>query len=86
MKKYLILLLMFSFISICTTACGIQNRPKQNMIQSTRRFAKYLEPQEQQSNPNAIDLSEGPRQNYNAKFGPKNIDFDIKIVDPYNKF
>lgn len=51
------------------------------MVQAQRRFAKYLD--QQQGNPNAIDLSEGPRQNYNAKFGPKNIEFDVKIVDPY---
>lgn len=52
------------------------------MIQSKRRFAEYVEPQNQK-NPNTIDLSEGPKQNYNATFGPKNLDFDIKIVDPY---
>ena len=82
MKKALVFLIMFSFVSICTTACTNQHKPKQNMVQAPqRRFAKYLG--EQQQNPNAIDLSEGPKQNYNAKFGPKNIEFDIKIVDPY---
>jgi len=74
---------MFSMISACTTACT--NKQKPNMIQSKRRFAEYLEPQ-QQKDPNRIDLSEGPRQNYNAKFGPKNLDFDIKIVNPYDKY
>ena len=83
MKKILIFLIMFSMISACTTACT--NKQKPNMIQSKRRFAEYLEPQ-QQKDPNRIDLSEGPRQNYNAKFGPKNLDFDIKIVNPYDKY
>ena len=83
MKKILIFLIMFSMISACTTACT--NKQKPNMIQSKRRFAEYLEPQ-QQKDPNTIDLSEGPRQNYNAKFGPKNLDFDIKIVNPYDKY
>ena len=84
MKKFLVFLIMFSMISVCTTACT--NKQKPNMIQSKRRFAEYIDPQQQQKAPNTIDLSEGPRQNYNAKFGPKNIDFDIKIIDSYNKF
>lgn len=82
MKKVIIFIMMFSFISVCTTACTGQYVSKQNMVQSKRRFAQYLETKEQ-GNPNAIDLSEGPKQNYNAKFGPKNLEFDVKIVDPY---
>jgi hypothetical protein len=82
MKKAVIYLLMISFICVCTTACTNQHKQKQSMVQSKRRFAQYLESQEQ-GNPNAIDLSEGPKQNYNAKFGPKNLEFDVKIVDPY---
>lgn len=80
MKKILIFLMMFSMISACTTGCSQKQKP--NLIQSKRRFAEYVEPQ-QKKDPNTIDLSEGPRQNYNAKFGPKNLDFDIKIIDPY---
>lgn len=82
MKKTAVLFIMLSLICVLTTACSNQLGQKQNMIQSKRRFAEYVEPQNQK-NPNTIDLSEGPRQNYNAKFGPKNLDFDIKIVDPY---
>ena len=52
------------------------------MIQSKRRFAEYVAP-EAQKDPNTIDLSEGPKLKYDAKFGPKKLDFDIKIVDPY---
>ena len=85
MKKFLAFLFILSFVSVCTTACSNVKKEKPNMIQSKRRFAEYVEPQ-QQKDPNTIDLSEGPRQNYNAKFGPKNLEFDIKIVDPYNKY
>lgn len=85
MKKALIFIIMFSLVSACTTACTNQHKPKPNMIQSKRRFAEYMEPQ-QQKDPNTIDLSEGPKQNYNAHFGPKNLDFDIKIVNPYDKY
>ena len=82
MKKVLTFLVMLSFVCVCTTACTNQGKQKPNMIQSKRRFAEYVEPQTQKD-PNRIDLSEGPRQNYDAKFGPKSLDFDIKIVDPY---
>ena len=85
MKKAVIFLMILSFVSVCTTACTNQHRPKQSMVQHQRRFAKYLDSAEQK-NPNAIDLSEGPKQNYNAKFGPGNLDFDIKIVNPYDKY
>lgn len=83
MKNVVIFFMIFSFIITCTTACTNQGKPKQNMIQSKRRFADYIEPQAQK-NPNAIDLSEGPKLQYNAKFGPKNPEFDIKIEDPYS--
>ena len=82
MKKTAVLFIMLSLVCVLTTACSKQIGQKQNMIQSKRRFAEYVEPQNKK-NPNTIDLSEGPKQNYNAKFGPKNLDFDIKIVDPY---
>ena len=81
MKKYFVFLLALSFIiTLCTACTGGKQKP--NMIQSKRRFAEYVEPQAQKD-PNRIDLSEGPKQNYNANFGPKNLEFDIKIVDPY---
>ena len=82
MKKALTFLIMISLACLCTTACSKQKKPKQNLIKAERRFAKYLDG-EQQKNPGAIDLSEGPKQNYNANFGPKSPEFDIKIVDPY---
>ena len=82
MKKTFVLFLMLSFISVCTTACTNQRNPKKNMIQSKRRFAQYVEPQNQKD-PNSIDLSEGPKLQYDKAMGPKNLNFDIKIVDPY---
>lgn len=81
MKKTIIFLIMLSLVCVGTTACTNQKKPKKSMVQAQRRFAKYLEGE--QKNPNAIDLSEGPKQNYNANFGPNNLEFDIKIVDPY---
>ena len=81
MKKICVYIIMLSFISILTTAC-VQKTQKSNMIQSKRKFAQYMEPQGQQDK-SVVDLSEGPRLRYEANFGPKNLNFDIKIVDPY---
>ena len=82
MKKICTFLLLLIFVSVSTTACSQNKTPKQNMIQSKRRFADYVEPQAQ-NDPTRIDLSEGPKLKYDAKLGPKSLDFDIKIVDPY---
>jgi hypothetical protein len=54
------------------------------MIQSQRRFAKYIEPQTAQTKSVSIDLSEGPKLDYRKNLGPQDINFDIKIVDPYS--
>lgn len=83
MNKFLTFILLLIFVSVSTTACSHNRSPKQNMIQSKRRFANYVEPQSQ-SDPTRIDLSEGPKLKYDQKLGPKNLDFDIKIVDPYS--
>ena len=81
MKKLWTVILVSAFFGTFTTACT-SGVPKQNMIQSKRRFAEFVEPQ-QQNDPNRIDLSEGPKLRYDANLGPKNLNFDIKIVDPY---
>lgn len=82
MKKIFTFLMLLIFVSVSTTACSHSKTPKQNMIQSKRRFADYVEPQTQ-NDPTRIDLSEGQKLKYDAKFGPKKLDFDIKIIDPY---
>ena len=69
-------------LSCLVSACA-PKKPKANMIQSQRRFAKYVEPQTSKTSTTAIDLSEGPKLRYDATFGPGSINFDIKIVDPY---
>ena len=82
MKKLLVIFVIFSFILVNITACSNKKSSKANMIQAKRRFAQYVEPQKQKD-PRTIDLSEGPKLDYDAKFGPRNLNFDIKIVDPY---
>ena len=82
MKQIFTLFLLAVFVCTFTTACGNRQKTKQNLIQSKRRFAEYVEPQKQ-SNHNTIDLSDGQKLRYDARFGPSNLNFDIKIVDPY---
>jgi len=81
MKKICSFLLILTLICTLTSACT--QKKKENLIKSERRFEKYMAPQTSSDNTNSIDLSEGPKTNYNANFGPKNLNFDIKIVDPY---
>lgn len=82
MKKILVILLVFFFISDFTSACKRNTSPKANLIQSKRRFAEYIESQAK-NDTKVIDLSEGPKLKYDKTLGPQNLNFDIKIVDPY---
>ena len=59
-----------------------------SIIKTERRFAKYInsgnnDTQKNEKHSGVVDLSEGPKLNYDAKFGPKNLDFDFKIINPY---
>ena len=85
MKKYglviLCLLMLFSVFSL--TACKV--RPKQQTINYQRRLEKYL-PSEQTNvkTGGGIDLSEGPKLKYDANLGPQDVNFDVKVVNPYS--
>lgn len=78
MKKVCCLILCVSVLSICVSACTA--KPKDSMIKSKRRFAQYIEPQK---HPGVVDLSDGKKLRYDADFGPKSPEFDIKIKNPY---
>ena len=81
MKKICTIFLLASFIIAGTSACTHKQKP--NMVQSHRRFEKYMNTQNNNGSSTVVDLSEGPRQNYDRNLGPQNLNFDIKIVDPY---
>ena len=83
MKKICVFFLLLSFIAALSSGCTQKTSKKPNMIQSKRRFASYVEPQTEQKDKTVVDLSEGPRLNYNGTLGPQNLNFEIKIVDPY---
>ena len=83
MKKICVFLLMLSFISAVTSGCSLKPSKKPNMIQSKRRFAEYVGESKPVKDKNVIDLSEGPKLDYSGNLGPKNLNFEIKIIDPY---
>ena len=80
MKKICGLIIFATIMSLCLSACD--TKPQASMVQAQRRFAKYVEPQKNTEG-RVIDLSEGPKLRYDANFGPKSPEFDIKITNPY---
>lgn len=65
--------------------CGCNIKPSKSPIKYTRRLEQYIQPEETQKKPQGrtIDLSEGPRVKYEKNLGPKDLNFDIKVVTPY---
>lgn len=86
MKKFglVILCLIFLCSAMCLTAC--KKRPKQQTINYQRKLEKYLpaENTSQKTQGGRVDLSEGPKLRYEANFGPREVNFDVKVVNPYN--
>lgn len=80
MRKICTFLLCTSILCVCVSACDVKRND--SMVKSQRRFAKYMEPSKDKQS-GVIDLSEGPRLIYDATFGPKALDFDFKIKNPY---
>lgn len=84
MKKLCVLFVCAFALTLCLSACT--KKQDSPMVKSERRLEKYLGPSSQSSDSKAsgmIDLSEGPRLKYDAHFGPKNLNFDFKVVSPY---
>lgn len=80
MKKYGLLIVCLLLSSVLLSACSsTPNSP----IRYERKLGKYFEAQENKPSGGMIDLSEGPKLRYNANFGPRDLNFDIKIVNPY---
>lgn len=80
MKKqiFFVACLMLSSLLLC--AC---NSAPNSTIKYERKFGKYFHNEKQPAIENSVDLSEGPRLKYNADFGPRDLNFDIKIINPY---
>ena len=79
MKKLGLSIVCLLCSSILLSAC---NATPSSPIKYERKLGKYFEDENQHVG-SVVDLSEGPRLKYNSKFGPKDLNFDIKIVNPY---
>lgn len=80
MKNYSLLIVCLLASSILLSAC---NATPESPIKYERKLGKYFESEESKPIGGMIDLSEGPKLRYNANFGPKDLNFDIKIINPY---
>ena len=78
MKKIGLLMVCLLLSSILLCAC---TKAPDTTIKYERKLGKYFE--QDNSSVGTIDLSEGPKLRYNANFGPKDLNFDIKIINPY---
>ena len=79
MKKVALLIVCLLIFSVCLSACNFKPN---STIKYERKLGKYFE-SEQKTTGGMVDLSEGPKLRYNADFGPKDLNFDFKIVNPY---
>ena len=81
MKKYSLLIVCLLLSSFLLSAC---NTAPNSPIKYERKLGKYFESDDNnKSSGGVIDLSEGPKLRYNANFGPRDLNFDIKIINPY---
>lgn len=81
MKNYVLLVLCFLVSCLFLSACNIKQ--ENSPIKYQRRLEQYLPQDNPKPAGGRVDLSEGPKLRYDAKFGPKDLNFDIKIVNPY---
>jgi len=85
MKKTAFVLVCLGLIVAGILVSGCSAKSKSPTINYQRRLQNYL-PANSTSNQNyngTIDLSEGPKLEYNRHLGPNDLNFDIKIKNPY---
>ena len=78
MKKYGLFIVCLLISTTLLSAC---NTTPKSPINYERKLGKYFEADETFGR--TIDLSEGPKLKYDRYFGPRELNFDIKIVNPY---
>lgn len=81
MEKYCLFIVCIITASFLFSGCN--TKQSNNTINYHRRLEKYLPSEKVQNSGGVVDLSEGPKTRYDAKFGPKDLNFDIKINNPY---
>lgn len=76
-------LMIVCLIMACVILSGCRVQPQKSMIKSERRLEKYFTGSNSKNSIKSIDLSDGQKLRYEARFGPNDLNFDMKIVDPY---
>lgn len=79
MKKFSILVLCLIVMSLFLSACTTTTK---SPIKYERKLGKYFQ-NENTPQGEMIDLSEGPRLNYDGNLGPKDLNFEMKLITPY---
>ena len=83
MKKFVFVLACVIVANMFLTACSVKG--KAQTINYNRRLQKYLPADTSKQRPAGVtvDLSEGPKLRYDGYLGPNDLNFDIKIKNPY---
>jgi len=84
MKKLFFLTACFVASAMLLSACQVETN-KSSMVNAKRRLEQYIPATEggKAKTSSYVDLSEGPKLKYNADFGPRDLNFDVKVVNPY---
>ena len=84
MKK--IFILIFCAILICTILTACAPPQQKNLLNYQRKYSNYNNNQkgtENTYNSRIIDLSEGPKLNYDKAIGPRDLNFDVTVKTRY---
>ena len=82
MKKTIFVLICFVLTNVFLTGCSVKSNTQ--TIKYQRRLQNYLPSDASgQRIPGTIDLSDGTKTQYDASLGPKELNFEIKINNPY---
>lgn len=82
MKKACIIFLCLGIIVAGVLFSGCTAKNNRHTINYQRRLQNYL-PADTTGASGTIDLSDGTKTKYDANLGPQELNFDIKIQNPY---
>ena len=84
MKKTCIVLLCLGIIVAGVLFSGCTIKSNKQTINYQRKLQNYLPSEAGDKRPTGtIDLSDGTKTRYDANLGPQELNFDIKISNPY---
>ena len=85
MKKYLFV--SISLVAFALLICGCSVKKNVQTINYQSKLKQYLPndtvKEKTNTSTNIIDLSDGRKVRYDARFGPNDVNFDFKVKNPY---